>query len=124
MLWTVIFDQSVSQKSHKEKKMIKRIVRKFSEKVRFSLNGKNVEFPSFWLLDNDNYMTETVQRQFPTFEKWGKELPKVHSIDDNEDSGLKQSIISSFFFSENTMERRDNKGLRKITAFSAFKSNF
>ena len=67
--------------------MLKRISRNLSEKVQFSLNGKRVEFPSFWLLDNDNYMTETVQRQFPTFEKFGQELPKVHSIEDNEDSG-------------------------------------
>lgn len=67
--------------------MFKRVSRNFSEKVQFSLNGKRVEFPSFWLLDNDNYMTETVQRQFPTFEKFGQELPKVHSIEDNVDSG-------------------------------------
>lgn len=104
--------------------MIKRNIRNFSEKVRFSLNGKNVEFPSFWLLDNDNYMTETVQRQFPTFEKWGRELPKVHSIDDNDESGLKQSIVLSLFFSENSLERWDHKSLRKIAAFPTFKSNF
>ena len=67
--------------------MLKRITRRFSEKVQFSLNGKLVGFPSFWLLDNDNYMTETFQREFPTFEKWGKELPKVHSIKDNKESG-------------------------------------